>query len=125
MGTVTNHGSVSYRGHKLVIRFSVKPQPGFLGGNNVPTNAGAGVYESKDSETPVREFPQPTVNVPIQPVTVAAQDYNVYLLGGLTASQLQSGSTVQVGSISLDLTKATDSDHPYGCLLYTSDAADE
>lgn len=114
VGTVTNHGSVSYRGHKLVIRFSVKPQPGFLGGNNVPTNAGAGVYENKDSETPVREFPQPTVNVPIQPVTVAAQDYNVYLLGGLTASQLQSCSTVQVGSISLDLTKATDSDHPYG-----------
>ena len=114
VGTVTNNGIVTYRGHKLVIRFSVKPQPGFLGGNNVPTNAGAGVYESKDSETPVREFPQPTVNVPIQPVTVAAQDYNVYLLGGLTASQLQSCSTVQVGSISLDLTKATDSDHPYG-----------
>ena len=114
VGTVTNHGSVSYRGHKLVIRFSVKPQPGFLGGNNVPTNAGAGVYENKDSETPVREFPQPTVNVPIQPVTVAAQDYNVYLLGGLTASQLQSDSTVQVGSVKLDLTKATDSDHPYG-----------
>lgn len=114
VGTVTDHDSVSYRGHKLVIRFSVKPQPGFLGGNNVPTNAGAGVYENKDSETPVREFPQPTVNVPIQPVTAAAQDYNVYLLGGLTASQLQSGSTVQVGSISLDLAKATDPDHPYG-----------
>lgn len=114
VGTVTNNGIVTYRGHKLVIRFSVKPQPGFLGGNNVPTNAGAGVYENKDSETPIREFPQPTVNVPIQPVTVAAQDDNVYLLGNLTASQLQSGSTVQVGSISLDLTKATDSDHPYG-----------
>lgn len=114
VGTVTNNGIVTYRGHKLVIRFSVKPQPGFLGGNNVPTNAGAGVYESKDSETPVREFPQPTVNVPIQPVTVAAQDYNVYLLGGLTASQLQSDSTVQVGSVKLDLTKATDPDHPYG-----------
>ena len=114
VGTVTNNGIVTYRGHKLVIRFSVKPQPGFLGGNNVPTNAGAGVYENKDSETPVREFPQPTVNVPIQPVTVAAQDYNVYLLGNLTASQLQSGSTVQVGSVKLDLTKATDPDHPYG-----------
>lgn len=114
VGTVTNNGIVTYRGHKLVIRFSVKPQPGFLGGNNVPTNAGAGVYENKDSEIPVREFPQPTVNVPIQPVTVAAQDYNVYLLGGLTASQLQSDSIVQVGSISLDLAKATDSDHPYG-----------
>lgn len=114
VGTVTNNGIVTYRGHKLVIRFSVKPQPGFLGGNNVPTNAGAGVYENKDSETPVREFPQPTVNVPIQPVTVAAQDYNVYLLGGLTASQLQSDSTVQVGSVKLDLTKATDPDHPYG-----------
>lgn len=59
VGTVTNNGIVTYRGHKLVIRFSVKPQPGFLGGNNVPTNAGAGVYENKDSETPVREFPSP------------------------------------------------------------------
>ena len=36
VGTVTNNGIVTYRGHKLVIRFSVKPQPGFLGGNNVP-----------------------------------------------------------------------------------------
>lgn len=114
VGTVTDNGSVSYRGHKLVIRFSVNPHPGFLGGNNVPTNAGAGVYEKADSETPVREFPQPTVNVPIQPVAVTAQSCNVYLLGTLTAGQLQSGSTVQVGSVKLDLTKATDSDHPYG-----------
>ena len=114
-GTETDaNGNTTVRGKKLVISFTVDPKSGFLGGNNVPTNAGAGVYENKDSETPVREFPQPTVNVPIQPVTVAAQDYNVYLLGGLTASQLQSDSTVQVGSISLDLTKATDSDHPYG-----------
>lgn len=114
-GTETDaQGNSTVRGNKLVISFEVSPKSGFLGGNNVPTNAGAGVYENKDSETPVREFPQPTVNVPIQPVTVAAQDYNVYLLGGLTASQLQSDSTVQVGSISLDLTKATDSDHPYG-----------
>lgn len=47
VGTVTNHGSVSYRGHKLVIRFSVKPQPGFLGGNNVPTNAGPASMKTK------------------------------------------------------------------------------
>ena len=114
VGTVTDNGSVSYRGHKLVIRFSVNPQPGFLGGNNVPTNAGAGVYEKADSETPVREFPQPTVNVPIQPVAVTAQSHNVYLLGTLTAGQLQSGSTVQVGSVKLDLTKANDPDRPYG-----------
>ncbi len=114
VGTVTDNGSVSYRGHKLVIRFSVNPHPGFLGGNNVPTNAGAGVYEKADSETPVREFPQPTVNVPIQPVAVTAQSCNVYLLGTLTAGQLQSGSTVQVGSVKLDLTKANDPDRPYG-----------
>lgn len=114
-GTETDaNGNTTVRGKKLVISFTVDPKSGFLGGNNVPTNAGAGVYENKDSETPVREFPQPTVNVPIQPVTVAAQDYNVYLLGGLTASQLQSGSTVQIGSVKLDLTKATDPDHPYG-----------
>ena len=105
VGTVTENGSISYRGHKLVISFKVKPKAGFLGGNDVITNASAGVYENGSAQTPVMTFEQPKVNVPIQDVTVTAMDKNVYLLGGVTADQLKDGATVKVGDVELDLSK--------------------
>ena len=97
------NGSTTYRGNKLVISFNVVAKDGFLGGNNVPTNTSAGVYESDKSETPVAEFPVPTVNVPIQAVTVTAEDKNVYLLGGVTRDQLLENAAATVGSVPLDL----------------------
>lgn len=101
VGPVTDNGVVtSYRGHKLVIRFTVSPKAGFLGGNNVYTNTSAGVYENSDAEQPVMTFPKPQVNVPIGDVSVTASDKNVYLLNGLTAEQL---ATVKVGNVTLDL----------------------
>ena len=114
VGTVTENGSISYRGHKLVISFKVKPKAGFLGGNDVITNASAGVYENGSAQTPVMTFEQPKVNVPIQDVTVTAMDKNVYLLGGVTADQLKDGATVKVGDVELDLSKANDTEKPYG-----------
>ena len=103
-GTETGtDGSVTYRGKKLVITFTVNPKPGFLGGNGVPTNDNAGVYENGSATTPVITFEQPTVDVPIQDVTVAAEDKNVYLLGGVTAEQLKTGATVTVGDVELAL----------------------
>ena len=103
-GTETGtDGSVTYRGKKLVITFTVDPKPGFLGGNGVPTNDNAGVYENGSATTPVITFEQPTVDVPIQDVTVAAEDKNVYLLGGVNADDLKNGATVEVGGIDLDL----------------------
>ncbi len=105
-GTETGtDGSVTYRGKKLVITFTVDPKPGFLGGNGVPTNGNAGVYENGSATTPVITFKQPTVDVPIQDVTVTAEDKNVYLLGGVTAEQLKMGATVEVGGIELALNK--------------------
>lgn len=106
VGTVTENGSISYRGHKLVISFKVKPKAGFLGGNDVITNSSAGIYENGSAQTPVMTFEQPTVNVPIKDVTVTAEDKNVYLLGGVTADQLKNGATVKVGDVTLDLSKA-------------------
>lgn len=106
VGTVTENGSISYRGHKLVISFKVRPKAGFLGGNNVITNASAGVYENSSVQTPVMTFEQPTVNVSIKDVTVTATDKNVYLLGDVTADQLKDGATVKVGNVTLDLSKA-------------------
>lgn len=114
VGTVNENGNVTYRGNKLVISFTVAPKDGFLGGNNVFTNTSAGVYENSSAEQPVKEFPRPQVNVPIKNVTVTAQDKNVYLLGNLTADQIKTGATVKCGTVTLDLSKATDTDKPYG-----------
>ncbi len=102
-GTTTNlDGSKTYRGNKLVIRFNVAPEPGFLGGNDVPTNASAGIYKEGATE-PSQTFTVPTVNVPVKDVTVTAPDKNVYLLGKVTLDQLKSGATVTVGNVELKL----------------------
>lgn len=114
VGTVTENGNVSYRGHKLVIRFNVAEKEGLLGGNAIPTNVSAGVYEKNDSVNPVISFPQPTVDVPIEDVNVTAENKNVYLKGTVTAADLQTGATVKVGNVALDLSKAADTENPYG-----------
>lgn len=114
-GTETDaHGQTIVRGKKLVISFTVAPKNGFLGGNDVPTNASAGIYENASAQTPVITFERPTVNVPIDAVTVTAEDKNVYLLGEVTADQLKTGATVKVGDVTLDLSKANDAEQPYG-----------
>ena len=114
VGTVTEGDSVTYRGHKLVISFKVQPKAGFLGGNEVYTNTSAGIYENNTAENPLLTFDRPTVNVPIQDVTVTAKDKNVYLKGEVTAEQLKNGATVEVGGVSLDLGKASDTTKPWG-----------
>lgn len=114
-GTETDaQGNSTAHGKKLVIEFTVQPKAGFLGGNDVITNASAGIYENSSAQTPVMTFEQPTVNVPIEDVTVTATDKNVYLKGEVTADQLKDGSEISVGDVKLDLSKATDTDKPYG-----------
>ena len=104
-GTENNNGTTTYRGNKLVIKFNVSPKAGFLGGNNVYTNTSAGVYENTNAAKPVLEFNRPQVNVPIKKVTVDAADKDVYLLGKVTAAQLQEGATVKVGDVELNLSE--------------------
>lgn len=96
-------GTGTARGMKLVISFTVKLKSGFLGGNDVLTNKGAGIYKDGTTGTPVLEFNKPTVNIPIQDVTVTAAEKNVYLLGNVTADDLKSGATVKVGDVELKL----------------------
>lgn len=114
VGTVTENGNTTYRGHKLVISFKVQPKAGFLGGNEVYTNTSAGIYENNTAENPLLTFDRPTVNVPIQDVTVTAKDKNVYLKGEVTAEQLKNGATIKVGGVALDLSKASDTTKPWG-----------
>lgn len=93
-----------HNGKKLIIEFTVQPKVGFLGGNGVPTNgANSGVYHDNKL---VGEFPIPTVNVPIENVTVTAQDKNVYLLGTVTEDQLKDGAEVKCGNVPLKLNEA-------------------
>ena len=106
-GTETDaNGHTTVRGKKLVISFDVKPKDGFLGGNGVPTNTSAGIYENATADKPVKEFPIPTVNVPIQPVTVSAEDKNVYLLGNVTENDCKTGASATCGTVGLNLNAA-------------------
>ncbi len=104
-GTETNAQGTTVRGKKLVISFTVDPKSDFLGGNDVITNASAGIYENGSAQTPVMTFEQPKVNVPIKKVTVTAQDKNVYLKGEVTANQLKDGAKISVDDVKLDLSK--------------------
>lgn len=114
-GNQTINGQETFHdGKKLIIEFTVQPKAGFLGGNDVYTNTSAGVYADATATNPVLTFPRPQVNVPIKNVTVTAQDKNVYLKGEVTADQLKNGATVKVDKVNLDLSKATDTDKPYG-----------
>lgn len=114
VGTVTENGNTTYRGNKLVISFKVQPKQDFLGGNDVITNTSAGIYENNNAKDPIMTFDQPTVNVPIKNVIVTATDKNVYLKGEVTADQLKDGAKISVGGVELDLSKATDTEKPYG-----------
>lgn len=109
-GTETSGGKTTYRGNKLVISFKVVPKPGFLGGNKVPTNESAGIYENSEAKKPLFTFPVPDVNVDIKAITVTAPDKDIYLLQDVPADTLKSG-TVKVGDVELDLSK---SDQNYG-----------
>lgn len=110
VGTVNNNGTVTYRGHKLVISFNVKPRPGFLGGNAVFTNTSAGVYENGSSTDPVLTFKRPDVDVTIKEPTITLPDANVYLGAyfseTVNAEDLKKGTSITFGdNIVLDLTK--------------------
>lgn len=105
VGTVTKNGVVTYHGHKLVIKLTVTPRPGFLGGNGVSTNTNAGVYEDADATNPVLTFEQPTVDVPIPEITIntPSGEKNIYLLQTIPSADIHEGVFVQIGNQSLDL----------------------
>ena len=104
-----------FYGRKLIVEFTVKPKPGFLGGNNVPTNGeNSGLYITKDGqEKMVEEFTIPHTDVAIPAIKeITATDKNVYLMKGLTEEQLKEGVTVTLNgrkpgddAITLDLSK--------------------
>ena len=104
-GDVSQPGD--FHGRKIVITFNTKVCEGFLGGNNVPTNGvTSGIYKDSSASEALDRFPMPTVNVPIEDVTVTAEDKNVYLLSNLTADQLKGSAVVKCGDVELKLNES-------------------
>lgn len=87
VGKDTTTGEV-HPGKKLIIEIPIEPEDGFLGGNNVPTNADtSGVYSVQDGEQKlVENYEVPTANVPIKLPELEAKDANVYYGGNVPDS---------------------------------------
>ena len=93
----------NFYGRKLIVEFNVKPKPGFLGGNNVPTNGTeSGVYfndNDKDGNPKSEKFDVPNTDVAIPAIKkITAADKNVYLMSDLTADQIKEGVTVTLNA---------------------------
>ncbi|MGN0493692.1 MAG: hypothetical protein ACI4F7_08605 [Acutalibacteraceae bacterium] len=102
VGTEVNDGAAVYRGRRLIVCIPIVVREGFLGGNGVVTNGEAsGIYESADSAEAVENFISPVVDIEIKPVTVSAEDKNVYLSGALTGEQLLKGAQIKCGDVVL------------------------
>ena len=84
----------NFYGRRLVVTFTVKAEPGFLGGNNVPTNTSdSGVYD--ENEALVENFDYPRVNVPINTPELTSKGANVYYGGTVpTAKELCTTGTI-------------------------------
>lgn len=84
-----------FHGRRLVVTFTVKAEPGFLGGNNVPTNTSdSGVYD--ENKTLVENFDYPRVNVPINTPTLDPKGANVYY-GGTVPTPKELCTTGTIG----------------------------
>lgn len=105
VGTVENAetGQTEPRGNKLVIRFDIELNDGFIGGNNVYTNKyTSGIYANADAAnapnpTPLQPFEQPQVNVPMKPLHVLPAPKNVYLHGDIREADLPPNSYAWFG----------------------------
>lgn len=99
--------NTTYRGQKLIIMIPIVVREDFLGGNQVLTNAeGSAVYENAEAvnnNVTVEEFESPKVDIAIGDITVAAPDYNVYLLGGVDLDQIKGDLEIKVGNVELDM----------------------
>ncbi|MDL2249601.1 VWA domain-containing protein [Lachnospiraceae bacterium OttesenSCG-928-J05] len=65
-------------GKKLVVEVTVKRAPSFIGGNDVKTNNGAAIYANADSTTPVKNFPEPDVDVRLL-YDFEVEDHSIYV----------------------------------------------
>ena len=75
-------------GKKLIIEFNVTPKDEFLGGNQVPTNDKAAVYDKDGGE--VEAAASPVVDVPVAQPALSVSDKVIYEDGSVALSELYS-----------------------------------
>jgi hypothetical protein len=74
-----SHAQGEFRGRKLVITFTIKPDPDFLGGDNVKTNdEKSGVY-APGEENAAGTFEPGYVDVPLKDIENIVKDKHIYL----------------------------------------------
>lgn len=97
------------KNNKLIIRFSVKIQDEFLGGNQVMTNEGlSGAYTTSEGvEQLVKTFDIPKVNIPLKDGGIVVKDQKVYL-----------GNSAQVGNFYTNLAKLNGKNNRYVNVIY-------
>lgn len=96
----------SFKGRKLVIVFTIEPDPDFLGGDHVATNStDSGIYKKNEdgTYTCVGNFEPGYVDVPLKEISNAAQNKHIYLgnttnlinILNLHVAESQSGKDLQ------------------------------
>lgn len=97
------------KNNKVIIRFSVKVQEDFMGGNQVITNEGiSGAYTTSDGvEQLVKVFDIPKVNIPLKDAGIKAKDQKIYL-----------GNSAQVGNFYTNLAKLNGKNNRYVNVTY-------
>lgn len=87
-------------GKMLIIEIDVTRAPGFIGGNDVPTNTDAsGLYQTGSAAQALENFVVPVANVPILYHSFNTQDKNIYAGDDVTLNDLFSGvyTTAETG----------------------------
>ncbi|MBO5967562.1 MAG: VWA domain-containing protein [Clostridia bacterium] len=99
-----------FHGRRLVIVFTITPDPDFLGGDGVATNGTqSGIYSKGE---PIAFFPPGSVSVPLKGIENAAQDMHVYygnvtdLTGILNLSVRESDSQKKLQDIANGINNA-------------------
>ncbi len=86
-------------GKMLIIEIDVTRAPGFIGGNDVPTNTDAsGLYQTGSATDALENFVVPVANVPILYHSFNTQDKNIYAGDDVTLNDLFSGVYTTAGT---------------------------
>ena len=90
----TPRGTPPFYGKKLIVEITVKRAPGFIGGNNVPSNVPgtSGLYASGTASSPSETFGEsPKANLPLLYNTAKVVDQHIYAGSDVTFKSLFEG----------------------------------
>lgn len=97
-------GTTDVYGKKLIIQYDLVPEPGFIGGNNVPVDelGESAIFQNDFNNIPVAIFPDVKVNVFINEFSVSTEDKNVYLFGNLGIDDFEADAEAWIDAHGVD-----------------------